>query len=804
MKTGQYPILFLFAALLLLSAGICFAWVGKGGSSLAWGCLAALFILALLLLWRRSRFCALPVLLLFLLLGIIRLQAVLALPPTDISRFAGEEVRVSGTIVDEPRWTPAVLPDGSRIYKVRYLVSVEQAKRPGEEWQKASGKCYLYARAVVQPEQSARIGDAWTASGKVRLPRGYKNPGQLDTALLLRTDGITATMVAGKSGVKIEPRDGYVFRRFIASVRTHYRDGMERAMPREDAAAVFAMLFGGYEGLSDELVADFQATGIVHILSVSGSHISLIAAVMAWLAALFRLPRTISAGLVLGCIALYSILAGCVPPVIRSAIMGGLTFLALALGRERESRYILLLTGILMLLWNPLLFFHISFELSYLATAGLIFLAPVFRSWLRARGIPDVIAMSLAITLAAQLATLPVLAWYFGQVSLSALLANLLVVPVLELIIILGLFAGLLAFLLPFLGQIIFAMTSLMLGLAAEFVHLLAQLPGGIVYLSAMAWPTVGLYYLVLGMLLLSEKQREWLRYCLAPYRRPAACLFLALVAAVSLYRAITPERLAVHFIDVGQGDAVLVVTPEGKALLFDTGGTREGSFDIGACVAVPYLLHHGIREVAAVFLTHAHEDHAQGCGSILKALPVGIVYTAGEGTAAYARSMGLSDANPLLQKFHPAREGDVMNVDGVRVEVIFAPPASEGGTGNEVSNVYRVSYGRAQFLFTGDLVKEQEAKLVEMGRDIHASVLKAGHHGSATSSSPAFLEAVRPHYGVFCVGFGNAFGHPRPEILHRYEEHGITILRTDRDGAVVFETDGEEMWLRTYAGARF
>lgn len=225
-------------------------------------------------------------------------------------------------------------------------------------------------------------------------------------------------------------------------------------MPKEDAAAVFAMLFGGYQGLSEDLVADFQATGIVHILSVSGSHISLIAAVMAWLAAALRLPRAVSAALVLSCIAFYSILAGCVPPVIRSAIMGGLAFLALALGRERESRCILLLTGIFMLLWNPLLLFHISFELSYLATAGLLFLAPVFRAWLRARGMPDVLAMGFAITLSAQLATLPVLAWYFGQVSLSALLANLLVVPILELIIILGLFAGLVAFLLPLLGHV--------------------------------------------------------------------------------------------------------------------------------------------------------------------------------------------------------------------------------------------------------------------------------------------------------------------------------------------------------------
>ena len=262
--------LFLFAALLMLAAGICLAMLWDEVIPYAWGGLTVLLIVSLALFWRRSLLCALPILLLFLVLGIIRLQAMLALPPTDIAAFAGTEVKVSGTIADEPRWTPSVLPDGSRIYKVRYLVAVEQVKEPRADAQKASGKCYLYARAKALPEQSARIGDAVQASGRVRLPRGYQDPGQLDTNLLLRADGITAGVVAGKSSVKVEPRDGYAFRRFIAAVRAHYREGMERAMPKEDAAAVFAMLFGGYEGLEDGLVADFQVTVIVADLAVRG------------------------------------------------------------------------------------------------------------------------------------------------------------------------------------------------------------------------------------------------------------------------------------------------------------------------------------------------------------------------------------------------------------------------------------------------------------------------------------------------------------------------------------------------------
>ncbi len=689
MKTGQYPVLFLAGLLLMLAAGIAVSYsypqLGNVGGLGAPFWLAACLPLFLLTFWltvRGSRFCWLLFLLLFFICGIFWLQGSLSLPANDISSFAGtpkQEVKVSGTLLEEPRWQSVLGPDGSTIYKVRYLIEAKKV-RADREWQRASGKCYVYARTSEkgETEENVRIGDGLTVRGTIREPHGYQNPGQIDTKLLLRTDGITALVTAGKAGVKAEPRDdGYALARMVADCRRHYRENMEAVMPKEDAAAVFAMLFGGYEGLEPELVEDFQTTGIVHILSVSGSHISLVAAVMLWLAAALRLPRAVSAVLVLGSIAFYSVLAGCVPPVIRSALMGGLSFLALAFGREREARYILLLVGIGMLLWQPLLLFHISFELSYLATAGLIFLAPLLYRWGKKHRLPAFAAMSFAVTAAAQIATLPVLLWYFGQVSVSSLLANLLVVPILEIMIVLGLFAGLAAFFLPFLGYAVFALDSLLLGFAAEITHVLANIPGGVLYLPAMTWQLCLLYYLLLGFLLLWGCWPDFVRTHFSLYKRQAAALCLLLFAVYGLSQLVTAREMAVHFIDVGQGDAVLVVTPHGRAMMFDTGGTREGTFDIGSKVDVPYLLHHDVHALDAVFLSHAHEDHAQGCGGILKKIPVGTVYTAKEGLADYARSMQLGDADPLLRKFHEAEEGNVFMLDGVRVEVLFPPMAA-------------------------------------------------------------------------------------------------------------------------------
>ena len=261
-------------------------------------------------------------------------------------------------------------------------------------------------------------------------------------------------------------------------------------------------------------------------------------------------------------------------------------------------------------------------------------------------------------------------------------------------------------------------------------------------------------------------------------------------------------SRLQVHFVDVGQGDCCLVITPHGKGLLFDSGGSRDASYDIGSRVVKPYLMHYGIRELAGIFLTHCHEDHAAGAGYVVKTMPVGAVYIAAEGKNAYAASMRIAQTDPMLMHFDRAHKGDVYELDGVKVEVLYSPEQPEGGgTGNEVSNVYRIRYGDISFLITGDLTKENEAEMLADGVNVKSTVLKIGHHGSKTSSSGAFLQAVFPMCGVFCVGEGNSFGHPKPEIVKRFSDMGIRTFRTDKDGAVLFQTDGKKLWVEKYLG---
>lgn len=810
MNLGQHQEEFLIALLVALSLGIV---AGLAFPALPFSILlvvmSVFFVWAVFSIYRSSKQVWPAFLMLIFVLGVLRIQVDIMLPENDISHFAGKQLHITGVLKEAPQLRER--SDGS--ISVRYCLKAEKIRQGKESAEPVSGGLYIYARSDKEALESLpKIGDTLTASGTVRLTHAIHNPGQINTELLLRSQGITATLLAGKGGVNVTQSLAdsetsvwvHVLRK-LASVREHYLSSMRAVMPKEDAAAIFAMLFGGYQGLKTELLDAFTTTGIVHILSVSGSHISLLAAVMAWLGSFFRLPKVVRVLMVIAAIAVYSLLAGLVPPVLRSALMGGLTFMALALDREKDARRLLIFTGLLMLTISPILLYHISFQLSFAATAGLLYVAPPVRDWLQSRRVPAFMAAGLAITFAAHASTLPILAWYFNQLSLSAFLANLVIVPIVEVIIIIGIMAGLLTFAVPLVGKIAYAGDSILLGLVYELARWMAVMPGSMIWIPSLEWPLVVFYYLTVALLVLTSSWRQQVMAWLKEKSQYIVVMSVILIAFSVGYKLSQNGKITLSAIDCQQGDALMLRTIHGKVVLFDCGGERNGNepgaFNTGERIIVPYLRHYGVHEVEAIFLTHAHADHAGGAGAVLRNMPVGIVYTADEGRDAYAQSMGLGSNDRLLAKLHLAREGDVFDLDGVRIEVIYAPAITAKGkkTGNEASNVYRISYGQASFLITGDLTKENEQVILEQGKSIHSTVLKVGHHGSNTSSSEEFLQAVAPSYAVISVGAGNSFGHPKQEVLNRLQKMNIKVFRTDRDGEIKFCTDGKNMQVDKY-----
>lgn len=792
MKLQPYQGVFFLGALLLLLVG---AVLIKKEHKMTWACL-----------WLG-----------LILLGAGRYYLAINIEENNIIKLAGQQVKLQGKLAEPPN----VTRDEKGKLHLQYVVEVEKAwqgSKSGKAGQVMQGKLLVYGgeeSLKKSPQQGknkatgleddtavesiegiyGQVGDGIQLVGTISEFHDYGNPGRMNTVMSNKAKGICGRAMISKYSLVIEPRQEKSLARLAEQVRKQYESYMAQAMPKQDAAAIFAMLFGGYQGIRPELLEAFTITGIVHILSVSGSHITLMAGTANIVGRFLHMSPRATAALATGVILFYSLLAGAIPPVIRSALMGILTLLALTAGRERDAQHILGLVALGLLLYSPLWLFDISFQLSFGATAGLLYLAPPLRESLR-KLLPVFVADSLAVTIGAQLSVLPIIAWYFNVLSLSSLLANLVIAPIVEWIIVAGLLAGLLASLLPLAGKVVFLLASVVLGLVYELSRWVAALPGSQIYMPTFSWWGGMLYYMGLGWLVI-RGSKGW---------QAISLLGMLAVVFYCWQMGCNNKEMQVHFIDVGQGDSALVITPHGRAFMVDTGGVREGSYDIGSRVDVPYLLHYGVKKLDYIFLTHAHDDHAGGVKGILTKIPVGAIGIGHEGAGDYLKTFGTGELGKIKKLLVPLQEGSSIELDGVRIDMLYSPESRKvqesqlQATGNEFSNLIRVSYGEASFLFTGDLVAEQEQQVLANGTHVASTVLKVGHHGSRTSSSQEFLTAVNPGWAVISCGYNNSFGHPHKEILNRLTScTKAEILRTDQQGAIVFRTDGKSMKVESF-----
>ena len=704
-----------------------------------------------------------------------------------------------------------LLPDGAEV-AVRGAFAARawpDASAPfAADELRAEGRppCAGEVRAKVRPGTDAPAagvpligrGKWWAQPAPGRWPRPPERAGTLTLDSL-----VPARTLPRPAGAPAPARPAHPLLRARDRAQALVRDLFGRRAPLAES-----LVLAQEAGLDQETRDNFAASGLSHLLSISGLHVGLVAAAILLLARALRLPAqgsAIGAAVATGA---YVLFLGAPVPALRSGVQLALVLFSRLLQRPADARGLVAACALAVLLLTPMALLDAGFQLSFGGVLGILLLRPrllPWMAWLRARWLRESVATSVAATLA----TTPIAVAQFGRVAPIGILANLLAIPIAGLAVPAIAVVMAVAAAAPAFGHFLAGGASLLLGALDAIARAAAAVPGGHAVVpadNALAWTLATSAAAAVAAAAppparmpapappgpAGRARARVARAGPAAARRRRYLMAAGTGAALLLLwpvalRVAGAGRVEIWAIDVGQGDAIAIRTPAGRWLLVDA-GPRDARFDAGRARVVPFLLGHGARRLEALVLTHPDADHIGGAMAVLQALPVGEVIEPARpaGKALYLGTLRAARARGA--RWTAAREGRELRMDGMVLRFLAPRTAAlDAGAGdNEVSVVFSLEYAGFRALFMGDAPTTTEDGLVadEAGA-LPADVIKLGHHGSTTSSGPAFLDAVHPRVALISVGRHNRFGHPAPAVLRALGRRGIRVYRTDLQGTL-------------------
>jgi competence protein ComEC len=727
---------------------------------------------------------------------------------------AGDVVHLDGTIV---------LDAQPSVGGVRVMIDVERV-RDGPGWRHARGRVQATVAGAAAPGAMRE----WTAGRRIRAPATLRrpaaaqNPGGpgLRWQALQRPFDLAASI---KSAALVDVDAASWWHEAAARVRRHVRTSLSASIASHDPAAagiVTAVLIGDRAGLADDVERRLQAAGTYHVIAISGGNVALLTALVILVVRQLVRSARLASVVTMAAIMAYGGIVGGDPSVARAVTAACVYVGAGLVGLTPRTLNVLSVVALGVVVVDPLTVVDVGAWLSFGATLGIVLVAeriarrlrpaaarsrdPAWRATLSgaAAGLLASGVALVAATVAAELALAPIAAAVFSRVGVAGIALNVVAIPAMAVVQVGGAltvaFAGwwdpgaaLAAGAARFGANVLVGSTGL-LDVAPWLSWRVPPTPFG--------WTIV--YYLAWGICLLPIA-RGLVRRLAAT---AAVSSLVIIVTAPGVGRAAPPAghlRLAV--LDVGQGDSLIVQFPSGHSMIVDTGGTA-GSFDVGGRVVTPAAWRLGVRRLDWLVITHGDLDHLGGAAAVAGDLDPREVW---EGVPV-PRNRDLTslrtEARLGRRVWRTVRDGHAMEVGGVTLDVLH-PPAPEWERQkirNDDSIVLRLRYGDVEVLLTGDAGAEFERRWSDEGDAAPVRVMKVGHHGSRTSSSEVFLSRYRPTVALISAGRANLFGHPAPEVLERLQRVGAEIFRTDRDGAVIIETDGQSVEVRTLRGAHW
>ncbi len=769
--------------------------------------------------------------------------------------ISDEKLTVEGVVCESPQVSPE---------KTELIISASRIL-VNSQYQAVTGRILL----TIREPNPFRYGDVIRFQSKLRLPHNFHNPGGFDYVRYLRFRGIMVRgFINDSRDIVTMRRDmGNTFRNRLEQFRDLIRETIMASTSGTEGAIIRAMILGDQNEIPKEVMEKFNRTGTTHIIAISGFNIGIVAVFSLFLVRLFlksseyillrwditRLS-TLCSILV---ITLYTFIAGLGISVIRASIMVVLFMLAILINRDRDLYNTLAAAAFCILIVTPYSLFDVSFQLSFMAVASLLFLTPKlvallpptpvecasqvgkgeFIGFLK-RALRAIMIFFFA-SLSATLGTLPLILLYFNRLSLVTLAANLVVVPILGIIAIpFCLLIVLAAPVSASIADIIIRISAYLVRISLSLVDWFSALPWSSVYVTTPTLLEIGAFYLLIGSV--GYWLDQWIgRQDIPPREKllcwkiiPVCLIFFLFGNAIQLHlRGLQHGILSLTAVDVGQGSAILIRFPGGKRMLVDGGGFFDDTFDVGKYVLAPFLWHERIDRIDVIALTHPHPDHLQGLLFILENFQVREVWTNGQAVdlplyqsfcdIIQERGMTLkvlSDGSPdvetsgvTIRILNPPSPAPIFPDKGAghsvpadyhaaeRDELSRGPHTIRTGAAylDEINNgslVMKLSFGRRSFLLPGDISDTSERRLVQSGSDLSSDVLFVPHHGGVRSSTMPFIEKVKPEVAVISCGFKNVFRFPHPDVIGRFERTRTRVFRTDRHGAVTIETDGNDL----------
>ena len=679
---------------------------------------------------------------------------------------------------------------------------------------KNKNKC-LYLKIDKKQEENLEYGDKIFITGEFQEPQGMRNEGGFNYKEYLKSLNIYGSVKAKNIKV-IEQNKGNIFMNFTYKISDEIKENIEEFMGEKYSGLLIGLLLGDSSKIDENMEENFKITSLTHILAVSGAQVSyIIVAMYSLLKRKIGIQKT--RVVIIASLIFYTALTGFSPSIVRAGIMGIILMISGLVFRKNDIINSIAISLFFMLVYNPFLLENVGLQLSYLGTIGIIGFNKTIililkniqirnRKWKYKINRKLILLISkikeiLAVTMSASLAVVPVMIYHFNLFGTYFLITNLLASIIIGPITLLGTLLVIISFISINMAKILSYILKFLIDILL-FISSFSKLPISKIYIPTPKISFIIIIYLSLIISLFIYKvfhERNpnttilrvrnllaLVKYKFKQNRNDIIKRIVIINIVIFLCIIFIPRDLKINFVDVGQGDSTFIITPKNKTILIDGGGSNTGSFDVGENTLLPYILDKGYNKIDLMIISHFDSDHSLGCAKIIENLTVSnLVLTKQlEENDIYKHIVSIAKQKKINLIY--VKAGDVITVNGVKIKILH--PQEKLIAENSINNnsiVFKLEYKSFSILFTGDIENIAEEVILSKNINLKADILKVAHHGSKTSSSQRFIEAVSPKIALIGVGKNNMFGHPNREVIERLQSYGTKIYRTDECGEI-------------------